>query len=186
MHLHVLIQRLFLTAVAALIVVAVARWLINPPDSIWVLHRRVQLLWLGSLFTWSLLVRFGLRRGLVFPEPPQLLLLADNSEADIIQRAWKRVPQLSGLRRVTLEQLKSRLQGANERCLITVGLGTRERIRHLSSFKQLEGLDPRRVQVVLPAGLFERQQERLPPILLADSWMSYDEMPGRSLDYKPR
>ena len=100
LHLHVLIQRLFLTAVAALIVVAVARWLINPPDSIWVLHRRVQLLWLGSLFTWSLLVRFGLRRGLVFPEPPQLLLLADNSEADIIQRAWKRVPQLSGLRRV--------------------------------------------------------------------------------------
>ena len=42
---------------------------------------------------------------------------------------------------------------------------------------QLAGVDPRRVQVVSPAGLFERQQERLPPVLLAEGWMAYDEMP---------
>jgi len=38
-------------------------------------------------------------------------------------------------------------------------------------------LDPRQVHVVSPAGLFERQQERLPPLLLPDAWMAYDEIP---------
>ena len=31
-----------LTAVAALVVMGVARWLTNPSESIWLLHRRVQ------------------------------------------------------------------------------------------------------------------------------------------------
>ena len=173
----VLLQRVLLTVAVTLVVVAVARWLTNPDDSIWLLHRRVQLLWLGGLCFWSLLVRIGLRRGVVLPEPPQLLLLADNSEAERIQWAWRRVPQRQRLWRIDAEQLELRLQGARERCLLTVGSRWRERSRQQPSLDQLESVDPRRVQVVSPAGLFERQQERLPPVLLPEGWMAYDEMP---------
>ena len=41
----------------------------------------------------------------------------------------------------------------------------------------MDALDPRQIQVISPAGLFERQQERLPPDLLDEGWMTYDEMP---------
>ena len=173
----VLLQRVALTATVTLVVVAVARWLTNPADSIWLLHRRVQLLWLGGLCLWSLLVRIGLRRGLVLPEPPQLLLLANDGEAEQIQWAWKRVPQRQRLQRLDVEQLEPRLEGASERCLLTVGPVWRQCSRQEPLLDQLAGVDPRRVQVVSPAGLFERQQERLPPVLLAEGWMAYDEMP---------
>ena len=173
----VLLQRVMLTAAVTLVVVAVARWLTNPADSIWLLHRRVQLLWLGGLSVWSLLVRIGLRRGLVLPEPPQLLLLANDGEAEQIQWAWKRVPQRQRLQRLDVEQLEPRLEGANERCLLTVAPVWRQCSRQEPLLDQLDGVDPRRVQVVSPAGLFERQQERLPPVLLTEGWMAYDEMP---------
>ena len=173
----VLLQRVVLTAVVTLVVVAVVRWLTNPADSIWLLHRRVQLLWLGGLCLWSLLVRIGLRRGLVLPEPPQLLLLANDGEAEQIQWAWTRVPQRQRLQRLDVEQLEPRLQSAGERCLLTLGPSWRQRSRQEPLLDQLDDVDPRRVQVVSPAGLFERQQERLPPVLLAEGWMAYDEMP---------
>ena len=82
-----LLQRVLLTCVATLVVVAIARWMINPAESIWLLHRRVQLLWLSGVCIWSLSVRIALRRGLVLPDPPQLLLVAERQEAQI-QQAW--------------------------------------------------------------------------------------------------
>ena len=173
----VLLRRVLLTSAVALAVVAVARWLTNPAENIWLLHRRVQILWLGGVSVWSLLVRIGLRRGLVMTEPPELLLLADNSEASMIQRAWKRVPQRQQLQRIDSEQLASRLQGRCDPCLLTVGSSWRESNRQTYLSRQLESVDPRCVQLLPPAGLFERQQERLPPVLLSDGWMAYDEMP---------
>ena len=173
----VLLQRVLLTVVVTLVVVAVARWLANPAESIWLLHRRVQLLWLCGLCAWSLLVRIGLRRGLVLPDPPEILLLADSHEALAVQKAWRRVPQRQRLQLLTADQLQERFEGTNERCLLTVGRHWREHARHAWLREQLDALDPRQVQVVSPAGLFERQQERLPPVLLPDGWMAYDEMP---------
>ena len=176
----VLIQRVLLTAVAALVVVGVARWLTNPSESIWLLHRRVQLLWLGALVVWSLSVRIGLRTGLVLPDAPQLLLLADESEAEIILRAWQRVPQRQVLQRIDPEELSTRLQSVNDNCLLTVGSLWFEQSHQQFSFYEMAGVDPRRVQLLAPVGLFERQQERLPPVLLAEGWMPYDEMPWAS------
>ena len=46
--------------------------------------------------------------------------------------------------------------------------------------ERLEVQDPRLVQSVSLISLFERHQERLPPALLADSAMSYDELPWGS------
>ena len=172
-----LLQRVLLTCVATLVVLAIARWVTNPPESIWLLHRRVQLLWLSGVCLWSLLVRISLRRGLVLPDPPQLLLVADSQEAQIIQQAWSRVPQMQNLQLLESDQLQEHVEATNERCLITLGSQWRERTQHLWLSEQLDSLDPRQVQVISPAGLFERQQERLPPALLAKGWMTYDEMP---------
>ena len=172
-----LLQRVLLTCVATLVVLAIARWVTNPPESIWLLHRRVQLLWLSGVCLWSLLVRISLRRGLVLPDPLQLLLVADSQEAQVIQQAWSRVPQLQNLQLLESDQLQVHVEATNERCLITLGSQWRERSQHLWLSEQLDALDPRQVQVISPAGLFERQQERLPPALLAKGWMTYDEMP---------
>ena len=172
-----LLQRVLLTCVATLVVLAIARWVTNPPESIWLLHRRVQLLWLSGVCLWSLLVRISLRRGLVLPDPPQLLLVADSQEAQVIQQAWSRVPQLQNLQLLEFDQLQEHVEATNERCLITLGSQWRERTQYLWLSEQLDSLDPRQVQVISPAGLFERQQERLPPALLAKGWMTYDEMP---------
>ena len=78
----VLIQRLLLTAGATLAVVAMARWLFNPGEEVWLVYRRVQVVWLVSLSGWSLLVRLGLRRGMLLPDAPRLLLLAAGQERD--------------------------------------------------------------------------------------------------------
>ena len=42
----------------------------------WLLYPKFQLAWLGALSAWSLIVRIGLRRGLLSPELPNILLLA--------------------------------------------------------------------------------------------------------------
>ena len=173
----VLFQRVFFTGLAALLVTAVALWLTKPADSIWLLHRRVQLLWLAGVCCWSFLVRIVLSRGLVLADPPQLFLLAENSEAAIIERAWMRIPHYQLLQRIDVEQLTSRLQQDSECCLLTVGSRWLELNCNQPSFQLLKNFDPRRVQVLPPAGLFERQQERLPPILLTDGWMVFDEIP---------
>ena len=173
----VLLQRVLLTCVATLVVVAIARWVTNPVESIWLLHRRVQLLWLSGVCLWSLSMRICLRRGLVLPDPPQLLLVADSQEAQVIQQAWNRVPQRQNLQLLESDQLQEHVQATNERCLITLGSQWRERTQHLWLSEQLDALDPRQVQMISPAGLFERQQERLPPVLLGKGWMTYDEMP---------
>ena len=172
-----LLQRVLLTCMATLVVVAIARWVTNPAESIWLLHRRVQLLWLSGVCLWSLSVRICLRRGLVLPDLPQLLLVADSQEAQVIQQAWSRVPQRQNLQLLESDQLQEHVQATNERCLITLGSQWRERTQHLWLGEQLDALDPRQIQVISPAGLFERQQERLPPVLLGEGWITYDEMP---------
>ena len=62
--LPLMLQRLFITAAVTLMVVAIARWLINPSEMVWLVHRRVQFLWIGALSLWVLAVRVGLRSGL--------------------------------------------------------------------------------------------------------------------------
>ena len=52
--LPVLLQRLLITAAVTFMAVAMARWLINPSDAVWVVYRRVQLLWIGALSFWAL------------------------------------------------------------------------------------------------------------------------------------
>ena len=116
----VLIQRLLITSVAFLLTVAIVRWFLNPPLELWLVHRSVQTVWVGNLFVWSLLVRLGLRRGVLTPEMPSLLLLAGEDELSSLMQAWRRVPQLDPLHYVTPDQLLKALDLPQKPLLVTV------------------------------------------------------------------
>ena len=175
----VLIQRVLLTAFSTLVITAVAHWLFNPEDIIWLLHRRFQFLWISSIFLWSIFLRIILRNLLSVPDFQQLAILASKSEVQQIKKEWDRIFNCQPLRYLELEDVDNVLNNYNNPSLILV-VGNNWTDSYVnSSFlrKTLENLDPRRVQIVSPSRLFEIQQERLPPSFLVDGWMTYDEIP---------
>ena len=173
----VLVQRLLLTAGATLAAVAIARWLINPGEEVWLVYRRVQLVWLVSLSGWSLLVRLGLRRGMLLPDAPRLLLLAADEERDRVLQAWRRVSQRERLRPIQPEQLKAELSRMEEPMVLALSSQIHRDPALRTVFQHLETADPRWIRVVSPERLFETMQERLPPALLSDQGLSYDDLP---------
>tara|TARA_B100000674_G_scaffold198304_1_gene161862 strand:+ start:144 stop:1496 length:1353 start_codon:yes stop_codon:yes gene_type:complete len=177
----VLLQRLVLTAVATLMLVAISRWLINPAVDVWLVHRRVQLVWISGVTAWALLVRVGLRRGVFSQESPRLLLLAQPDEVDPIMRAWKRVPGRQNLRLIQPHALLERLQHSQHPLLlvaITPALRQTPEVGPL--MQRLESRDPRQIRVLSLIRLFEQEQERFPPALLPDDVLAYDDLPWAS------
>ena len=175
--LPVLLQRLVITAVVSVMVVAVARWLINPADSVWLVYRSVQLLWMLALTGWALLVRLALRRGLLLPESPRLLLLAKQSESPTLLAAWQRVPHRQRLSPVDALRLQGRLEQPEQPLLVAVSSEMRCDSSQRLLLESLEMRDPRVVRSVSVLSLFEQQQERLPPVLMGDVSFTYDDLP---------
>ena len=175
--LPVLLQRLLITAVVTLMVVAIARWLINPSEAVWLVYRRVQLLWIGLLTLWALAVRLGLRRGLLLPEAPRMLLLAKQQELDTVLEAWRRVPQRQHLRPVDSKTLVQQLDQAEEPILVALSQAVSQDPALRPLLASLEMRDPRQVRALSVLSLFEQQQERLPTVLMADTVLAYEELP---------
>ncbi len=175
--LPVLLQRLVITAVACVMVVAVARWLINPGDSVWLVYRSVQSVWMLTLTGWALLVRLALRRGLLVSDVPRLLLLAQQNEINAVLMAWQRVPHRQRLSPVDALRLQGRLDQQEQPLLVAVSPVCQREPSHRSLLKKLEMHDPRVVRSVSVLMLFEQQQERLPPMLLRDASFTYDDLP---------
>ena len=173
----VLLQRLLLTAIVTLMVVAIARWFVNPGEEVWLVFRRVQLVWLGALTAWSLLMRIALRRGLLLPDVPRLLLLASDDEMSGIMQAWVRVASRQRLEPFTHEAMEQYLKDGDTPLLAALSPACRQDLNLFSLIQRLELQDPRLVQTISVIKLFEKQQERLPPGLLLDSGLSYDEIP---------
>ena len=173
----VLVQRLLLTALVMLMVVGLARWLFNPGEEVWLVYRRVQIFWLSAVTSWSLFVRIGLRRGMLLPELPRLLLLAVDEERGPILKAWSRVPQRERLETIQFEQLQRELQSLNAPLMLTLTPQMRANVSLQQLRNQLETVDPSLLRVVSPERLFEQMQERLPPLLLPDSGLNYDDLP---------
>ena len=174
----VLLRRLLLVALATLITVAVARWLINPEDQIWLVYRRIQLLWMAGLTAWVFGVRVVLRKGLLMPIPPRLLLLADEEGDQMVRRAWQRVPQREPLVRVDPDRLPHLLDQSPTPVVVAVTAGFRQQLDCQPLLNTLERYDPRAVRVLSIVQLFEQQQERLPPVLMDDALMvGYDDLP---------
>ena len=173
----VLLQRLLITATVTLMVVAIARWLVNPGEEVWLVYRWVQVVWVGALTGWSLLLRIALRRGLLLPDAPRLLLLASDEEMAGMLQAWARVavPQrLEPISPLAFEQL---LNEGSEPLRVAISPSLRHDPSLSRLIERIEIQDPCLVQTLSVVSLFEKQQERLPPVLLADSYLSYDELP---------
>ena len=175
--LPVLLQRLVITAAVTGIVMAVARWLINPADAVWLVYRRVQLVWMVALTCWALLVRLALRRGLLLSDAPRLMLLAQQNDVHCVLTAWRRVPHRQRLFPVDAQRLQRRLDQSDQPLLVAVTEEVRrDPMQHLL-LESLDMRDPRVVRSVSVLSLFEQQQERLPPALMGDTPFTYDDLP---------
>ena len=177
LSLLVLVQRLAITAVTFVFVVAFARWLINPSDHVWLVYRRVQFVWMFGLFIWSVLVRLALRRGLLLPEPSRLLLLADHHETYTVLTSWRRVSHRQRLYPVDSLRLQRRIDQIDQPLVVAVSSQMRRDPSQQSLLATLDMLDPRIVSCVSVLSLFEQQQQRLPPILMVDFPFTYDDLP---------
>ena len=175
--LAVLLHRLLITAAVSVIAVAVARWLFNPVDAVWLVYRRVQLVWMLALTGWALLVRLALRRGLLSPDAPRLLLLAHPHEIHTVLTAWQRVPHRQRLSPVDALRLQRRLDQQEQPLLVALSTELRRDSAYRSLLESLEMRDPRVVRSVSVLSLFEQHQERLPPVLMGDTPFTYDDLP---------
>ena len=173
----VLLQRLVITTAVSVMVVAVARWLINPADAVWLVNRRVQVVWMLALTSWSLLVRLALRRGLLLPDAPRLLLLANQHEIHTVLTAWRRVPHRQRLLLVDAMRLQRRLDQPEQPLLVAVSPMMRRDVTQKALLDSLDMRDPRIVSSMSVLSLFEQQQERLPPALMGDVSFTYDDLP---------
>ena len=112
------------------------------------------------------------------PSSPRLMLLSSDEELPaVILRAWDRVctPQsLIPFSSVDFEQL---LNEGSEPLLVALSPSRFLDNRYSSLIERLETEDPRLVQTISVISLFEQQQERLPPALLADSILAHEELP---------
>ena len=174
----VVLRRVLLSGVFTLALVALARWLINPPLSLWLVHRSTQLLLLLPLMAWSLLVRGLLRRGVWMPSQPQWLLAGPAAEADAVLEAWRGTPMpvRQSLRWVTLAAV---IEQPSVLLAVTPALQNDPEQRRL--LQTLEQRDPREFSLIPALSLIEQQLERLPPALLPEPWMSYSDLPSNRL-----
>ena len=158
-------------------VVAIARWLVNPGEEVWLIYRRVQVVWLGTLMAWSLLVRIALRRGLLLPDAPVCCCSLVMTRWRISFRLGPMWPCHSAWSPISPLKLELLLNEGTEPLLVALSPSRRHHPSFSGLIERLEMQDPRLVQTISVIHLFEKQQERLPPALLADSGLSYDEMP---------
>ena len=173
----VLLQRLLLTAVATLMLVAIVRWLVNPAVDIWIVHRRVQMVWISGVTAWVFLVRIGLRRGVFSKELPRLLLLAQPDEVDPIMHAWKRVPGRQSLKLIQPDALLQRMQHSDEPLLVAITPAVRQTTEFSPLLQHLEICDPRQLRLLSLIRLFEQEQERFPPLFTSEELLAYDDLP---------
>ena len=178
LELSLLLQRLLITASASLMVVAMARWLINPGDTVWLVYRRVQFIWMSALTCWAFGVRLALRRGgLLIPDTPRLLLLAQPDEIQAVLTAWKRVTHRLRLTPFDARRLQRRIDDPDQSFLVAFSPSVRRDQVLKPILDSLEMCDPRQLRSVSLIRLFEQQQARLPPLLLDESSFTYDDLP---------
>tara|TARA_B100000674_G_scaffold499469_1_gene546256 strand:+ start:418 stop:1767 length:1350 start_codon:yes stop_codon:yes gene_type:complete len=173
----VLLQRLLLTAVVTLTLVAIARWVFNPAIDVWLVHRRVQILWIAGVTAWALLVRVGLRRAAFSKELPRMVLLSQPTEVGPIMRAWKRVPGFQSLKSIQPGALLDRIKHSQDSLLVAITPALRATPEFASLLERLETRDPSQLRVISLIRLFEQEQERFPPAFLPEDALSYEDLP---------
>ncbi|HGY5536302.1 MAG TPA: sugar transferase [Prochlorococcus sp.] len=172
-----LLQRLGLCLLTTLMVIAILRWLINPPQDVWLVYRSIQVSWLLPTMLWSLLMRMSLRRGALQAEAPKLLLIASEAEVQKVLMPWQQTPT----------QLMPRWLPAEEvikqpgQIVIAISPSVQQHPDHYRWLDALQQRDPRECSFTTPLAVAEQQLERLPPTLLPEPWLSYSEIPWNTL-----
>ena len=169
------LQRVLITGVVTLVVVALARLLLNPPDAVWLVHRSTQAAWLLPLMLWSLLMRGLLRRGVLLPPEAQVALVGPPAELAPVLAAWRRTPTpvRQPLRCLSLEQALELAPPV----VLALAPSLEQNLQQRRLLEQLEERDPRDTSLTTPLNLLERQLERLPPALVPEPWLNYQELP---------
>ena len=162
----VLLQRLLITAVLTLMVVAIARWLINPSEMVWLVYRRVQFLWIGSLSLWVLAVRVGLRRGLLLPDVTSDSVARPALGAGYGAGGLAALAPAPAFAPCCVNRLAQQLDQADDPILLALSQAVRPRHSFRPLLASFEMRDPRQLRVISVLSLFEQQQERLPPALM--------------------
>ncbi len=172
-----LIQRIGLCLLTTLMLVAILRWVINPPLDLWLVYRSSQISWLFPTSIWSLMVRVGLRRGALQSEEPKLVLVAPEDEALQALQAWKLTPT-----RIMPSWMSSEEAAVQKSpLLLAISPSVRSHPQYRLLLETLEQRDPRECNITTPLALAERQLERLPPTMLPEPWLSYSEIPWNGL-----
>ena len=169
------LQRVLITGVVTLVVVALVRLLLNPPDAVWLVHRSTQAAWLLPLMLWSLLMRGLLRRGVLLPPEAQVALVGPPAELAPVLAAWRRTPTpvRQPLRCLSLEQAFELAPPV----VLALAPSLEQNLQQRRLLEQLEERDPRDTSLTTPLNLLERQLERLPPALVPEPWLNYQELP---------
>ena len=167
------LQRVLITGMVTLVLVALARLILNPPDSVWLVHRSTQAAWLAPLMGWSLLIRGLLRRGVLLPPEPQVALVGPTHELQPVLEAWRRTPVRQPLRCLTPEQALELSPPA----VLALAPSLEQSPQQRALLERMEERDPRDTSVTTPLNLLERQLERLPPRLLPEPWLNYQDLP---------
>ena len=171
------LQRVLVTASATVIVVAIARLLFNPAETVWMVHRSTQIIWLPLLILWSVMWRVLLRRGAFLPPAPQMFLVGSPSDLQSVLAAWQRTPPRQSLRCLSLE----RAVQIDPPVVLAVMPSNHQTPHDQSLMEQLLARDPRETSLVTFLQLLERQLERLPPALVPDPWIDYQDLPWNRL-----
>ena len=150
--------------------------MINPDESVGLyLQRAADVDAFAHRFT---LVRLALRRGLLLPDAPRLLLLAQQNEIHAVLTVWQRIPHRQRLTPIDSSRLQRRLDQPEQPLLVAVSSDVHRDPSHRSLLERLEMRDPRIIRSVSVLSLFEQQQERLPPALMGDISFTFDAYHG--------
>ena len=169
----VVLQRVLITGVVTVSLVALVRMLVNPAETVWLLHRSTQFIWLSLLMLWSVVLRVLLRLGVFNPSTPQLFLVGSPADFQTALAAWNRTPVRQILRCVSLQEAVE----LESPVVLALAASSDQSPQRHALLEQLLERDPRETSLVTPLQLLERQLERLPSALVPDPWIDYQDLP---------
>lgn len=169
----ILLQRILLTIVSSIITVAVVKWLVNPSELIWLLHRKTQFLWMLSFGLWSFWVKVAMHRGLFLPKALETFIVAEPNEFNDITKIWLEAEHTVPFRLKTLDELKFLANNTEDSIVVIYS----RKIELLYDFRKLvsdfQYSNPCKYRFISILEFFEQRQERLPPSFLATNLITY-------------
>ena len=166
-------QRVSITGFVTVMVLALARMIFNPADTIWLVHRSTQAIWVSVLMFWSVVLRVLLRRGILIPSSPRMFLVGSPADVQSFLAAWERTPPRQTLRCVSLEKALH----IKPPVVLALAASSDQNPQRQALIDQLLDRDPRGTSLITPLQLLERQLERLPPALVPDPWIDFQDLP---------